>query len=138
MSRKTARDVALKMLFSQMFGGEEAYRTVLEQSGMEAPFSSGDEKYAQAILAGVLQHASELDGLIEENAIGWALDRMPKVDFCILRIALFEMRYRDDIPHSVSINEAVELAKRYSGEKSPAFINGILGTVSRQLEKSSL
>lgn len=135
MSRKSARDVALKMAFAMLMGGEGDYATILEQSCMENTPNETDMAFAQDIVNGVTLHMETLDALIMGAAIGWALDRMPKVDLCVLRIALYEMQYREDIPHSVSINEAVELAKRYSGEKSPAFINGLLGTLSKQVKE---
>ena len=77
----------------------------------------------------------ELDALIASHAIDWSIDRIARVDLCILRVALYEMLYRSDVPSGAAINEAVELAKRFGGEKSYAFINGILGVVARELEK---
>lgn len=136
MSRKSARDVAMKMAFATLMGGEEDYATILEQSNMEVAPNEVDMAFARDIVEGVQLHEQTLDAMITQSAIGWALDRMPKVDLCILRIALYEMQHREDIPHSVSINEAVELAKRYSGEKSPAFINGLLGTLSKQINRT--
>lgn len=133
MSRKTAREVAFKLSYSRLMGGENEYGYVLEQSESKAKPGEEDCAFAEDIAAGVVAYQPELDELISRNAIGWALDRMPKVDLCILRIAVYEMLYREDISHSVSINEAVELSKRYSGDKSPAFINGLLGTISKQL-----
>ena len=76
-----------------------------------------------------------LDEKIAELAIGWSVERMPKVDLSILRVALYEMMYMDKIPSSVSINEAVELAKRFGGDRSSAYINGMLGTFARQIDK---
>lgn len=131
MSRKKAREIAFKLAFSQLMGGENDYENILEQSGGESVPTEEDIEYAANIIEGVQENQDALDEMISRHAIGWALDRMPKVDLCILRIALYEMRYRNDIPESVSINEAVELAKRYSGEKSPAFINGLLGALSK-------
>ena len=78
---------------------------------------------------------AELDEKIAELAIGWSVERMPKVDLSILRVALYEMMYMDKIPSSVSINEAVELAKRFGGDRSSAYINGMLGTFARQIDK---
>ena len=72
--------------------------------------------------------------MIDELAIGWSIERMPRVDLSILRVAIYEMMYRQDIPCSVSINEAVELAKRFGGERSSAYINGMLGTLARRIE----
>ena len=68
----------------------------------------------------------ELDNMVNEHSVGWQTERMGKVDLTIIRLAVYEMKYDDDIPVSVAINEAVELAKRYGSENSPAFINGVL------------
>ncbi len=134
MSRKIAREVAMKLMFARMLGGENDYRCILEQTGIVDEPLQEDIEFADNLVAGIEESAGEIDALIGGNAIGWTVGRMPKVDLCILRIALYEMLHRKDIPHSVSINEAVELAKRFAGDKSPAYINGILGTLSKQLE----
>ena len=134
MSRKIAREVAMKLIFARMLGGENDYRCILEQTGIEGEPPQEDIDFADSLVAGIEQKKEEIDDLIAQSAIGWTISRMPNVDLCILRIALYEMMNREDIPHSVSINEAVELAKRFAGDKSPAYINGILGTLSKQLE----
>lgn len=91
--------------------------------------------YALKLIAGVEDHASEIDEIISGAARNWTLHRMPVMDVAIIRIALFEMLHVDDVPVSVSINEAVELAKRFGGEDdSPRFVNGMLGNVARQME----
>ena len=135
MSRKIAREVAMKLMFARMLGGENNYLCILEQTGLEDEPPQEDIDFADNLVAGIEASTEEIDALIGSNAIGWTVGRMPKVDLCILRIALYEMLHRKDIPHSVSINEAVELAKRFAGDKSPAYINGILGTLSKQLEQ---
>ena len=88
-------------------------------------------QYLKQVCFGVEEKKDELDALIEQNAVGWRLARIGKVDLSILRLALYEMRYREDVPGSVAINEAVELSKKYSEKKSRQFINGILGSVYR-------
>lgn len=135
MSRKVAREVAMKLIFARMLGGENEYRSILEQTGIDEEPPQEDIDFADNLVAGIDQSIEEIDARIGNNAIGWTVSRMPKVDLCILRIALYEMMHREDIPHSVSINEAVELAKRFAGDKSPAYINGILGTLSKQMEE---
>lgn len=138
MSRKIAREIAMKLIFARMLGGENDYRCILEQTGIESEPLQEDIEFADSLVEGIEQRRVEIDELIAKSAIGWTINRMPNVDICILRIALYEMMHRKDIPHSVSINEAVELAKRFGGEKSPAYINGILGTLSKQLEETSI
>ena len=77
------------------------------------------------------QHLAELDAAIERHCLAWKLDRLSKVDLSILRLAAAEMRYMEKIPYKVAVNEAVELAKKYSTEKSSKFINGVLGSAAR-------
>ena len=134
MSRKTAREVAMKLAFASLFGGEDTYDAVLDKSGINETPSPEDVRFSQAVLQGIEDHGEEIDQTIEALAVGWRIGRMPKVDLSILRVAIFEMLYREDIPYSVSINEAVELAKMFGGERSPSYINGMLGTLAKHLE----
>jgi N utilization substance protein B len=135
MSRKIAREVAMKHAFARLFGGEDTYAEILDKSGITEAPSQDDLAYSDEVVKGIQEHTEEIDQLIEELAIGWSIGRMPKVDLSILRVAIYEMMYRKDIPESVSINEAVELAKRFGGDRSPAYINGMLGTLSKRLAK---
>lgn len=94
--------------------------------------------YALQLISGVERHAPQINEIISSAAKNWTLQRMPLMDVAILRIALFEMLFVDDVPISVSINEAVELAKSFGAEdESPKFINGMLGSVARTLEDNS-
>jgi len=92
--------------------------------------------FARELVDGVEGHAEELDKLIADNAIGWDLDRIAPLERSILRVALFEMLYRSDIPSEVAIDEAVEAAKEYCGADTPAFVNGILGGVMKEVESN--
>ncbi len=94
-------------------------------------------EFAEALVAGVQHHQADIDGLIARYADRWAITRMPVVDRTLLRIALFELLWRDDIPVPVAINEAVELAKELSTEDSGRFINGLLGKVVEAEEAQS-
>lgn len=85
--------------------------------------------YARALVAGVQEHHADIDSLIVRYADRWAIDRMPVVDRTLVRIALFELLWRDDIPVPVAINEAVELAKALSTDDSGRFVNGLLGRI---------
>lgn len=124
----------MKLVFAKLAGGEDTYEAVLEKSGIDAEPAAEDVAYANEIISGIEAHAEEIDALIDDIAIGWKIERMPRVDLSILRIAIYEMQYRDDIPCSVSINEAVELAKEFGGEKSSSYINGMLGTLAKRIE----
>jgi N utilization substance protein B len=86
--------------------------------------------YAQEILLGVTAHIDEIDAYLEAYSEGWTLERMPALDRTIMRVAVWEIIYNDDVPDGVAIDEAVELAKEYSTDDSPSFINGLLHKVS--------
>lgn len=139
MSRKTAREVAMKLAFARMFDGEceQTYQDVLDKSGISEAPTEEDISYVQDVLNGIDEHVAEIDDLIDGMAIGWRIERMPKVDLSVLRVAIYEMMYREDIPSGVSINEAVELAKQFGGERSSAYINGMLGTLAKRLENGA-
>jgi N utilization substance protein B len=91
--------------------------------------------YAKKLLAGATEHLGAVDERIEKASENWSLDRMPAVDRSLLRLAAYEMVYVNDVPVSVSINEAVNLAKRFGGDDSPRFVNGILGRIATQIEE---
>lgn len=134
MSRSRAREVAMMIVYSDLLGGADTADAVCEKSECAGALDEADEAYVQAVVAGVHSHAEELDELIAKSAVGWSIDRIARVDLSILRVAVYEMLHRSDVPTGAAINEAVELAKRYCGEKSSAFINGILGTIAKQIE----
>lgn len=133
--RTSARRSAVQVLYSAAIRGMSA-RELLASNLMDcldAPLSD----YALKLIEGVEDHGDEIDQIISGAAKNWTLERMPIMDVAITRIALFEMLHVDDVPVSVSINEAVELAKRFGGEDdSPKFVNGMLGSVARQMEAS--
>jgi len=92
----------------------------------ETEFSEKDKAYILDIVNGVFSNLAELDAVVETNAKGWKLPRLARIDLSILRLSIYEIKFREDIPFSVSINEAVELAKKYGTNDSGSFINGIL------------
>ena len=89
-----------------------------------------DYDYMLEKAKGIAGKVAEIDQIINENTTGWKTSRMNKVDLSILRLAVYEMKWDEDVPVKVAINEAVELAKRFSGEEGPAFINGVLGKIA--------
>ena len=91
-----------------------------------------DKTYIQKKYEAVVSHVEEIDALLNEAAKGWKTSRMNKVDLTILRLAVYEMRWDDEVPEGVAINEAVELAKRFGGEGSSSFVNGVLGRLARK------
>jgi N utilization substance protein B len=93
----------------------------------------GDAKpFTRELAEGVGEHRDELDELIGRHARGWEIDRIAPLDRNIMRVALYEIRHRDDVPTEVAIDEAVELAKQYSGADAPGFVNGVLGAAVRE------
>lgn len=133
MSRPRAREVAMKLVYSSLLGGADTPDAVLEKSGISEPFDEDDAEFAEAIAEGVTAHIDEIDELIAKYAVGWSIDRIARVDLSILRVSAYELLYRPDVPRSASINEAVELAKTFGGEKSYSFVNGILGSIEHDL-----
>jgi transcription antitermination protein NusB len=130
MGRKASRELAMKLLYQLEFQKDDMANQ-LKLLFAENELTENDRSYIQDVIEGVNQHLEQLDVLIETHAKGWKLSRISKVDVSILRLSIYEMLYRKDIPQNVSINEAVELSKQYSGEESGAFVNGILGGVSK-------
>lgn len=136
MSRTSAREVAMMMEFSRMLGGEDTPERVCDKAENigEGALDAEDVLYVEQINGGVNAHQTEIDTLISKYSVDWAIERIARVDLSILRVAIYEMLYRkEDVPAGAAINEAVELAKRYGGERSYAFINGILGSVAKEL-----
>nr|WP_213974012.1 transcription antitermination factor NusB [Tepidanaerobacter acetatoxydans] len=128
MSRKIAREQAFKILFAIDVGNN----TVEEASEIVIEFLK-DENQKSFILnevRGVLKNLSNIDIIINKYSDDWSIDRMAATDRNILRLAVYELIYSQDIPISVSINEAVEIAKKYGDEHSYKFINGLLGSIA--------
>lgn len=130
--RSVAREVAMKLVYSRMLGGEDTPCAVLEKSGISEPLAEEDMAYAEEVFAGVEEHIPELDEMVSEFTKGWTIDRIGRVDLSVLRVAMYEIRFRDDVPTGAAINEAVELAKRFGGDKSYSFVNGILGSFAKK------
>lgn len=133
MVRSELREHVFKMLFQIEFNDEadmlehlKYYFDELEHAGEK------DKEYIRRKYEAVLPRIQEIDALLNEAAEGWKTSRMNKVDLTILRLAVYEMRWDDDVPEGVAINEAVELAKRFGGENSSAFVNGVLGKLAKQ------
>jgi transcription antitermination protein NusB len=130
MSRKTARETAMKTLF-QMEINEE-YELDRINMGDKEDIEENDIKYMEGLIRGVVSNLDKIDKTIEKYSKSWKLSRLPKVDLSILRIALYELMYLEDIPMQVSVNEAVEIAKKYSTGESSKFINGLLGAYIKE------
>lgn len=122
MSRTEQREQAFCLVFQNLFNNEETL-AIYEENVAKVG------NYAKALFEGVDSKIEELDEIINAYSKGWKTNRLPKVNLAILRLAIYEIKYVDDVPASVAINEAVELAKKYSGEGDYSFINGVLGSV---------
>lgn len=148
MSRRESREAAVKIIFQNTFTDLRLYiskdepSSDLTQSGdsetmintyadslTDEEFAALDTVYIKSVLDGVVDKISSIDEYIVKYSKDWTIERMSKIDLAILRVAIYEILYKDDIPSGVSINEAVELAKKYSHKDAGSFINGILGSV---------
>jgi len=134
--RSKAREIAVKLLYEAEVSGaprESAVETKLRQSVTD----EGVVSFAAALYRGVRANWDYLSGKISAAAQHWALDRIGTVERNILRLALYELCFIDDIPPKVSINEAVELAKKFGGKESAAFVNGILDRLWKETQASN-
>lgn len=129
MARPIAREAAMQLIFEQIFGGVGETQTLVDL--IDYCPSETDRAYIDMVVNGVREHEKEIDAEIASCLRGWTLERLSRVDLAILRLAVFEMAY-GEIPAAVSINEAVELTRKYSSEQSCPFVNGVLGTISRK------
>ena len=132
--RREERKQAFYLLFEQIFQ-KDSMDVIIEDAKDARDAEIG--KYTKELVSGVEENLGEIDGCIESNLKSWKKSRVSKVALTIMRIAVYEMLYRDDIPVGVSINEAVELAKEYATPADGSFVNGVLGSVSKQLEMKS-
>lgn len=139
--RRKARECALQFLFQDDFSAVEKRRTGLaERFEMFCELYQVNRKarpYTLELLQGIWQNYERIDILIGQCAKNWRLERIAITDRNLLRIGVYEMAFRDDVPVQVAINEAVEIAKRYGSEDSPAFINGILDAVKNVMPPSA-
>ena len=133
LNRRSSREAVLGLIFENEFGlyddKTELYENAVAARGIE------EHEYIRTRYVGILEKQNELDAYIEKYAKGRTLARISKIAKAVMRISIYEMLYIDDIPASVSINEAVELAKQYDDDKTKAFVNGILNAVKEELGK---
>jgi N utilization substance protein B len=125
-SRREARETALGLLYEADLRAESLTATLARQ--IVPPV-----EYAGDLVAGIGEHLAEIDALLRAAAHDWSLERMAVIDRAVLRLATYELAHRPDVPTGAVVDEAVELAKQYSTEESGRFVNGILGTLARQL-----
>ena len=131
MTRRELREQTFCMLFGAEFHGEAEWSehiAMYEENEMAC--GEKDRAYISGKCEKIIAHLGEIDAAINDAAEGWKTTRMGKVDLTLIRLAVYEMRYEEDIPIEVAINEAVELAKKYGTDDSPSFINGILARLT--------
>jgi len=143
MTRTVAREIAVRLCFSlsenpsepaELLSSvfeEEYYSSLLSEDDLyEKTPDTRQLEYMTRLVAGVCGHAAELDGYIDKYSVGWRFGRISRTAAAIMKVAMFEVLYMEDIPDRAAINEAVELAKRYETQETVAYINGVLGSFS--------
>lgn len=130
MSRRMARKHIFKMIFQTEFHNEQDIEEAIEIYKNDIDDADkADMRFIKSEIKGIIDNIGHIDDIINRYAEGWDVSRIAKVDIAILRIAVYEIVYDSDIPNNVSVNEAVEIAKEFSSDKSPSFINGVLGRI---------
>ena len=134
MGRRTDRRHIFSLIFQMGFSGRpEAIGKAIDDYMENHVGESVDKDFIYVEFSGACQNIEHIDKIISENLKSWTTDRLNKTDLAILRLAVYEMIYNDEIPASIAINEAVELAKIYSEDESPGFVNAILGGIAKSL-----
>jgi N utilization substance protein B len=136
MRRRRAREYALQILFQIDFKSQEVSRNDFEDFWLDKNESEDVRKFTEELVRGTVERLDEIDSRLKKVAENWVLKRMAAVDRNILRFAAFEILYRKDIPPAVTINEAVEIAKKFSSSEAAPFINGILDKLAKEMGKS--
>jgi N utilization substance protein B len=143
MKRRVAREIALQSLYQiemNHVSPMDAVTSVIEEAenDNESELEVADEKlssdYIVELVEGTFNHKKEIDILLEEYLKGWQMDRLSRIDREVLRLAVYEMVYRDDVPPKVVVNEAIELSKHFGTEESGKFVNGVLGKMIKELD----
>ncbi len=131
MSRKAARDSAFKLIYEVPFHGDNDVCSTMDTFALSeeyAKLSQNDISYINSCVEGCFDNLEDIDSKVSASLKNWTIDRLSRVNLAILRLSLSEMQYAD-VPYQVSINEAVELAKKYSDDDAPAFVNGVLADI---------
>lgn len=142
MTRGEARETALQIVFEMGFGSpfaaanwrlsDEGFESLAEQGEVfEPPADRESREFIHKLVETVANNADEIDGYIAKYSKGWQINRLSRVCLAVLRLCICELRYMDDAPAAVAINEAVELSRKYDEDDAPAFVNGVLGAYYR-------
>jgi N utilization substance protein B len=135
MKRRKAREYALQLLFQIDFTKRELERKDLEEFWSDKKESRDIREFTEKLVKGTLESLDEIDSIIEKATENWFLKRMAAVDRNILRFAAYEILHRKDIPYAVTINEALEIAKKYSSAEAASFLNGVLDKLAKEAGK---
>ena len=135
MTRSEQREQAFLLVFERTFK-EETLEEILESAQLARDLEITD--FAKQIFNGVIENQNKIDSLIDNNSVGWKKERLSRVTLSALRLAIYEMLYEDSIPNNVSINEAVEIVKKYGTKKDSSFANGILSGVYKELKSRNV
>ena len=146
MTRSNARELAVHLIYGREFTGEEPeevvsirldkeyYSNLSEENDVYAERPSRAQlRYIDSVVAGVANRAEELNAQIQKFSIGWDISRISRLTRCVMQLAIYEILYAEDVPTGVAISEAVNLAKKYDGDDTGSFVNGILGSFARSL-----
>lgn len=130
MTRKEARNEVFILIFEKQFS-DATIDEIIEAAKESRDFSEDNDGYIIDVFKGVFENLELIDDTISENLVGWTINRISKVSLAVLRLAIYEIKFIDSIPAAVTIDEAVELCKKYSTNEDSAFVNGVLGSVVR-------
>ena len=146
MTRANARELAVHLIYGRIFTGEEPEQVVslrLDKEYYDKLSAENDVyserpsraqlRYIDSVVAGVANREEELNAQIQKFSIGWDISRISKLTRCVMQLAIYETLYVEDVPVGVAVSEAVRLAKKYDGNDTGAFVNGILGSFARRL-----
>jgi len=138
--RKEAREAAMMLLYSISYTPDDTQYQIecfpfTEEGELTGKYSKKSLDYIMDVVKGTLDKLSDIDEFIKKYCKDWSFDRIAPVDIAVLRLAIYEMLYRKDIPTTVSINEAVNIAKKYGHDDSQNFVNGVLGSVYKEIEE---
>lgn len=147
MTRGNARELAVHLIYGREFTGEEPEQVVSTRLDKEYYSKLSEEndvysdrpsrqqlRYIDSVVSGVANRTEDLNGEIQKYSIGWDVSRISRLTRCVLQLAIYEILYVEDVPTGVAISEAVRLAKKYDGDDTGAFVNGILGSFARAQE----
>ncbi len=144
MKRRLAREIAVSSLYQMEMNevsAAEAVDMLMEELSQENeigadPAEAGSTaEFARELVGGVQEHRQAIDGMLQQYLTGWQVDRLSRVDRQVLRLACYEMVFRDDVPPKATINEAIELAKHFGFEESGKFVNGVLGKLLKEIDE---